>query len=60
MPSPTEEVIALDPILEEQEHTLVEATVTIATATQIIISKATSITVTTQGQKRYHKVLLKI
>ena len=59
VPSPTEEVLAMDPILEDNEHTLVEAIVTIATAAQIIISKATIITVTTQDQKRYIKEFLK-
>ena len=49
----------MDPILEDNEHTLVEAIVTIATAAQIIISKATIITVTTQDQKRYIKEFLK-
>ena len=59
VPSLTEEVLDMDPILEAQEHTLVEALDTIATAAQIIISKATTITVTTQDPKRYIKEFLK-
>ena len=50
----------MEPILETNEHTLVEAIVTIATAAQIIISKATTITVTTQNPKRYIKEFFNI
>ena len=56
----TEEVIAWDTALDNQEPTLEEEIVTTDTADQIIIISPTTTTVTTHSLNRYEKIFQKI
>ena len=60
MLSLTEEVTVWDTALDNQEPTLEEATVTTATADQIIIIRPTTTTVTTHNQNRYEIQKIKL